>query len=117
MISANHAYPDEMLHFVASQLGIYGLPTYSPGITIPGIQRIEILSKCLVLKVDLRAIHVVYIVFRVSIPKSSISNLSYVIHSNIWVESKYKQVLAFQKSWRSFSPIIVCILAHCMLPF
>ena len=27
------------------------------------------------------------------------------------------QVLAFQKSWRSFSPIIVCILAHCMLPF
>ena len=28
-----------------------------------------------------------------------------------------KQVLAFQKSWRSFSPIIVCILAHCMLPF
>ena len=29
----------------------------------------------------------------------------------------YRQVLAFQKSWRSFSPIIVCILAHCMLPF
>ena len=28
-----------------------------------------------------------------------------------------KQVLAFQKSWRLFSPIIVCILAHCMLPF
>ena len=27
------------------------------------------------------------------------------------------QVLAFQKTWRSFSPIIVCILAHCMLPF
>ena len=27
------------------------------------------------------------------------------------------QALAFQKSWRSFSPIIVCILAHCMLPF
>ena len=27
------------------------------------------------------------------------------------------QVLAFQRSWRSFSPIIVCILAHCMLPF
>ena len=26
-------------------------------------------------------------------------------------------VLAFQKSWRSLSPIIVCILAHCMLPF
>ena len=29
----------------------------------------------------------------------------------------YLQVLAFQKSWRSLSPIIVCILAHCMLPF
>ena len=28
-----------------------------------------------------------------------------------------QQVLAFQKSWRSFSPIIVCILAHCMHPF
>ena len=28
-----------------------------------------------------------------------------------------QQVLAFQKSWRSFSPIIVCILAHCVLPF
>ena len=27
------------------------------------------------------------------------------------------QVLAFQKSWRSLSPIIVCILAHCILPF
>ena len=24
-----------------------------------------------------------------------------------------KQVLAFQKSWRSFSPITVCILAQC----
>ena len=28
-----------------------------------------------------------------------------------------RQVLAFQKSWRSLSPIIVCFLAHCMLPF
>ena len=28
-----------------------------------------------------------------------------------------KQVLAFQKSWRSFSPIIVCILAQCLLLF
>ena len=27
------------------------------------------------------------------------------------------QILAFQKSWGSFSPIIVCILARCMLPF
>ena len=34
-----------------------------------------------------------------------------------FAESGCKQVLAFQKSWRSFSPIIVCILAHCMLPF
>ena len=25
-----------------------------------------------------------------------------------------KQVLAFQKSWRSFSASIVCILAHCI---
>ena len=27
------------------------------------------------------------------------------------------QVLAFQKCWWSISHIIVCILAHCMLPF
>ena len=26
---------------------------------------------------------------------------------------KYLQVLAFQKSWRSFSPITVCIIAQC----
>ena len=25
----------------------------------------------------------------------------------------YKQVLAFQKSWQSFSPITVCIIAQC----
>ena len=25
-------------------------------------------------------------------------------------------MLAFQKSWRSFSPIILCILAHCQSP-
>ena len=34
--------------------------------------------------------------------------------SKVWLNL---QVLAFQKSWRSFSPIVVCILAHCMLPF
>ena len=28
-----------------------------------------------------------------------------------------KTSISFLKSWRSFSPIIVCILAHCMLPF
>ena len=41
IISANHADPDEMLHSVASQLGFYGLPTYSPGVTVPGIQGIK----------------------------------------------------------------------------
>ena len=41
IISANHADPDEMLHSTASQLGIYGLPTYSPGVTVPGIQGIK----------------------------------------------------------------------------
>ena len=45
IISANHADPDEMLHSAASQPGLYGLPTYSPGVTVPGIQGIKKLSK------------------------------------------------------------------------
>ena len=45
IISANHADPDEMLHSAASQLGLYGLPTYSPGVTVRGIQGIKKLSK------------------------------------------------------------------------
>ena len=28
-------------------------------------------------------------------------------------KESYEQVLAFQKSWRSFSPITVCIIAQC----
>ena len=51
VISANHADPDEMLHSAASQLGLYGLPPYSPGDTIPGIQGIEKISKQFVLKI------------------------------------------------------------------
>ena len=51
IISANHADPDEMLQSAASQLGLYGLPTYSPGVTVPGIQGIKKLSKQFVLKV------------------------------------------------------------------
>ena len=43
IISANNADPDEMLHSA--------VPTYSPGVTVPGIQRIKKLSKQLVLKV------------------------------------------------------------------
>ena len=41
IISANSANPDEMLHSVTSQLGLYCLPTYSPGVTVPGIQGIK----------------------------------------------------------------------------
>ena len=44
------------------------------------------------------------------------TNMHAIMHSNE-VILYFLQVLAFQKSWRSFSPIIVCILAHCMLPF
>ena len=40
-----------------------------------------------------------------------------IINRKNKVDVFFQQVLAFQKSWRSFSPIIVCILAHCMLPF
>ena len=50
-ISANHADPDEMLHSAASQLGLYGLPTYSLGVTVPRIQGIKKISKQFVLKV------------------------------------------------------------------
>ena len=45
MISANHADP------AASQLVLYCLPTYFPGVTVPGIQGIKNLSKQFVLKV------------------------------------------------------------------
>ena len=41
IISAIFADADEMLNSVASQLGLYCLPTYSPGVTVPGIQRIK----------------------------------------------------------------------------
>ena len=41
IISANSADPDEMLHSAASQLGPYCLPTYFPGVTVPGIQGIK----------------------------------------------------------------------------
>ena len=51
IISANHADPDEMLHSAASQLGLYGLPTYFPGVTVPGIQGIKKLSEQFVLKI------------------------------------------------------------------
>ena len=51
IISAYHADPDEMLHSAASQLGLYGLPTYSPGVTVPGIQGIKKISIQFVLKV------------------------------------------------------------------
>ena len=51
IISANNAEIDEMLHSAASQLGLYCLPTYYPGVSIPGIQGIKKLSKQLVLKV------------------------------------------------------------------
>ena len=40
-----------MLHSAASQLVLYGLPTYSPGVTVPGIQGIKKLSEQFVLKV------------------------------------------------------------------
>ena len=62
IISANHADPDEMLHSAASQLGLYGLPTYSPGVTVPGIQGIKKLSKQFVLEgpVTLRRIAPTY---------------------------------------------------------
>ena len=40
-----------------------------------------------------------------------------MVNSTFIITFEFLQVLAFQKSWRSFSPIIVCILAHCMLPF
>ena len=43
-------------------------------------------------------------------------NLGEIVQINT-KERNEVQVLAFQKSWRSFSPIIVCILAHCMLTF
>ena len=43
--------------------------------------------------------------------------LGWVKRSDIEIVRISIQVLAFQKSWRSFSLIIVCILAHCMLPF
>ena len=39
------------------------------------------------------------------------------IKEHNYVKKTCLQVLAFQKNWRSLSPIIVCILAHCMLPF
>ena len=39
--SAILADADEMLHSAASQLGLYCLPTYSPGVTVPGIQGIK----------------------------------------------------------------------------
>ena len=51
IISANHADPDEMLHSAASQLGLYGLPTYSPGVTVPGTQGIKKLCNQFVLKI------------------------------------------------------------------
>ena len=41
IISANNADLGEMLHSVASQLGLYCLPTYTPGVTVPGIQVIK----------------------------------------------------------------------------
>ena len=50
IISANNADPDEMLHSAASQLGLYCLPKYSPGVTVPGFQRIKKLSEQLVLR-------------------------------------------------------------------
>ena len=34
IISANSANPDEMLHSAASQLGLYCLSTYYPGVTV-----------------------------------------------------------------------------------
>ena len=34
IISANNADPDEMLHSEASQLGLYCLRTYPPGVTV-----------------------------------------------------------------------------------
>ena len=41
IISANNADLGEMLHSAASQLGLYCLPTYSPGVTLPGLQGIK----------------------------------------------------------------------------
>ena len=39
IISANNADADEMLHSEASQLGLYCLRTYPPGVTVLKFQR------------------------------------------------------------------------------
>ena len=40
ILSANNADPGEMLHSAASQLGLYCLSTYPPGVVVPGIKGI-----------------------------------------------------------------------------
>ena len=51
IISANNAELGEMLDSAASQLGLYCLPIYFSGVTVPGIQGIKKLSKQLGFKV------------------------------------------------------------------
>ena len=81
IISANHADPDKMLHSAASQLGLYGFPTYSPGATIPGIPGIKKLSKQFLLKIASDLLSSSYSLY--CLQSEHREEFYYVIHSTL----------------------------------